>query len=69
VNVDQESVAAWIRAAFDPLEEVVSDGNSFFFFDPDHLFPSATIVTSDLYEAASDLGRPGIDRLNVGVRG
>jgi len=65
--VDEESVISWIRGSFDPLEHVVTDGNSFFFFDPDHMFPFATIVTNDLYDQASDLGRPGVIRLNVGV--
>jgi hypothetical protein len=65
--MDEESVVAWIRGSFDPLEHVFSDGNWFFFFDPGHLFPFATIVTNDLYDRASDLDRPGVFRLNVGV--
>ena len=65
--MDEESAIAWIRRSFDPLEHVVTDGNWFFFFDPDHMFPFATIVTSDVYDQESDLGRPGVYRLNVGV--
>ena len=65
--MDEESIVAWIRGSFDPLEDVVADGSWFFFFDPDHLFPFATIVTSDRYDAASNLERPGVYRLNVGV--
>jgi hypothetical protein len=65
--VDEESVVAWIQGSFEPLEHVVTDGNRFFFFDPDHLFPFATIVTNDRYDGASDLERPGVYRLNIGV--
>ena len=65
--MEPEDVVAWITNAFDPIEHVETDGNWFFFFDPDHLFPFATLVTNDLYDQASDLDRPGIYRLNVGV--
>ena len=34
VAVDEESVVAWIRGSFDPVEDVVTDDNRFFFFDP-----------------------------------
>ena len=65
--MDDEAVIAWIRGSFDPLEHVVADDNWFFFSDPDHMFPFATIVTNDLYDQASDLERTGVYRLNVGV--
>jgi hypothetical protein len=45
----------------------------FFFHVPgdglpkDHRFPFATLVTSDEYDRFSDLNRPGVFRLNVGV--
>jgi hypothetical protein len=49
-------------------------GDSFFFYDPDgdpedRRMPFATIVTSnyDGFDTASDLGRPGVFRLNVAV--
>src|SRR4051812_39855482 len=50
-------------------------GDSFFFYDPnrdipaDRRFPFATIVTKDYgeFDRASDLNRPGVFRLNVGV--
>ena len=67
VAVDEESVVAWIRGSFDPVEDVVTDDNRFFFFDPDHMFPFATVVTNDRYDQASDLDRPGVYRLNIGV--
>ncbi len=50
-------------------------GDSFFIFDPDRnlddvrRFPFATIVTKDYgdFDNASNLDRPGIFRLNIGV--
>jgi hypothetical protein len=65
--MESEDVVAWILGAFDPIEHVETDGNWFFFFDPDHLFPFATLVTNDLYDGASGLDRPGVYRLNIGV--
>ena len=53
----------------------VSWGDSFFFYDPDgdpsidRQMPFATIVTNDYdgSDTASDLNRPGVFRLNIGV--
>src|SRR5262249_8802349 len=43
-------------------------GGTFFFVGPDRSLPFATLVTSDEYDQASDLSRPDVFRLNVGVR-
>ena len=50
-------------------------GDTFFSYDPDrnlepqHRFPFATIVTKDYgdFDRASNLDRPGVFRLNIGV--
>ncbi|HEX8693849.1 MAG TPA: DUF6194 family protein [Longimicrobium sp.] len=50
-------------------------GDTFFIYDPDgdlppqHQFPFATIVTRDYgdFDRASNLDRPGVFRLNIGV--
>ena len=50
-------------------------GDTFFIFDPNHdlpdtrRFPFATIVTKDYagFDELSDLDRPGVFRLNIGV--
>jgi Family of unknown function (DUF6194) len=65
--MDEDAVASWIDGAFERTDHVVTDGSWFFFYDPDHLFPFATLVTTNLYDQASDLDRPGVYRLNVGV--
>lgn len=65
--MDEASVVEYITGAFDAVEQVETDGNRFFFYDPAHKFPFATIVTSNLYDRASDLDRPGVYRLNIGL--
>src|SRR5919201_1444819 len=52
----------------------VAWGDSFFFYDPDgkpsaRRMPFATIVTKDYdgFDTASNLNRPGVFRLNIGV--
>ncbi len=44
-------------------------GDTFFFRDPERKHPFATIVTKDYpgFDAASDLDRPGVYRVNVSV--
>jgi hypothetical protein len=53
----------------------IAFGDTFFIYDPDrtlapkHRFPFATIVTKDYgdFDRASNLNRPGVIRLNIGV--
>ena len=71
--MEQDTLAQYIVETLDGVDVVTADGNSFFFYNPpgtsppDHNFPFATIVANDLYDQASDLDRPGVYRLNVGV--
>jgi hypothetical protein len=44
------------------------NGDTFFFTDPKRFFPFATLVHGDDHDQASNLGRPGVFRLNIGVR-
>ncbi|MGL4461171.1 MAG: DUF6194 family protein [Planctomycetia bacterium] len=39
----------------------------YFFNDPERMHPFATIVAGDEHDQASDLSRPGVFRLNIGV--
>jgi uncharacterized protein DUF6194 len=65
--MDEASVREYIIRSFPDIEVVDASGGSFFFTDPAKKFPFATLVTSDEYDQASDLNRPGVWRLNVGV--
>jgi hypothetical protein len=56
-------------------EPAIAVGDTFFIYDPDRdlaperRFPFATIVTKDYgdFDCASNLNRPGVFRLNIGV--
>jgi hypothetical protein len=71
--MEQETLAQYIVDTLDGIDVVTADGNAFFFYNrpgtspPDHRFPFATLVTNDLYDQASNLDRPGVYRLNLGV--
>src|SRR4051812_2881777 len=55
------------------VDVVVDSDNSFFFYNPDssvppdHRFPFATIMTNDLNDEFSNLNRPSVFRLNIGI--
>lgn len=70
--MDQES----LRRAIAGMEGVAVDEAMdafFFFYDPEGInpanqtYPFATLVTTAAHDQASDLDRPGVYRLNVGV--
>lgn len=65
-----ESLTRYILETFEGAEVQVVEayGASFFFFGEERMFPFATIVTrDDDYDAYSNLSRPDVVRLNVGV--
>lgn len=70
----EESEIITAITALGQVDHVETDGNHFFFFDPgpplgtDRRLPFATLVTTDAYDRASNLDRPGVYRLNLGVK-
>lgn len=73
VSVDAAEIARYITETFEGVDTVEAAGDSFFFYDPgrtlrpDRRMPFATLVTSDAHDQVSDLNRPGVYRLNIGV--
>ncbi len=68
--MDPVEVVRLIRESLEDVETVEANGDTFFFVgtEPDdQRMPFATLVTSDFNDAASDLTRPGVYRLNIGV--
>jgi hypothetical protein len=78
--MDEASITQYIAETFAGVDvEIGNDGiaagDSFFIYDPERnlagnrRFPFATIVTKDYgeFDNASNLDRPGVFRLNVGV--
>jgi hypothetical protein len=72
-RMDEISISRYISETFQGVDVVVTAGNSFFFFNPggdipsDYRFPFATLMTNDINDQSSNLDRPGVFRLNVGV--
>ena len=65
--MDEAAIAKYITDTFAGVETSSAYGATFFFFDPTKMFPFATITATDENDTASDLNRPGVFRLNVGV--
>src|SRR4051794_23583580 len=78
--MDQEAIVEYIRATFESVDiqqpvDGPGAGDTFFIYDPrgdlepKQQFPFATIVTKNYgdFDNASDLDRPGVFRLNIGV--
>ncbi len=78
--MDQDAIIQYVMDTFTGADvERPTDGpgagDTFFSYDPHHdlaperRFPFATIVTKDYgdFDEASDLNRPGVFRLNIGV--
>jgi hypothetical protein len=65
--MDEAAITKHITDSFPGVETVTAMGATFFFYGSDHKFPFATIVTGDEHDQASNLSRPGVYRLNVGV--
>jgi hypothetical protein len=62
-----------VLAAFPGTLLVEANGDLFAIYDPDSDYEQhprqgwATVVTSNAYDSASDLDRPGVYRLNIGL--
>ena len=71
--MNEAAISQYITETFEGVDVVTDSGNSFFFYNPDknvppdHRFPFATLVTSDLYDQFSNLNRPSVFRLNIGI--
>jgi len=66
--LDDQAVSRYITETFADVETTTNFGYTFFFYRDDHLLPFATIAVSDNeYDRVSNLDRPGVFRLNVGV--
>ena len=65
--MDEDAITQAIIATFEGIHPITADGNTFFFYDPERKFPFATLVTNDAYDQASNLNRPSVFRLNIGI--
>ena len=71
--MNELEVSRYLPEAFAGVDVVVEAGNHFFFYNPDpnvppdHMFPWATLMVNDVNDPFSNLDRPSIYRLNIGV--
>ena len=71
--MNEAQMSQCIPEMLEGVDVVVASGDSFFFYNPDsnvppdHMFPFVTLVTSDINDQFSNLNRPSVFRLNIGV--
>jgi hypothetical protein len=66
--VEESFITSYITDTFENVETTVNMGYRFFFYKDDHMHAFATIASTDNeYENISDLDRPGVYRLNIGL--
>ena len=66
--MDETFITSYITSTFENVETDVNLGYTFFFYRDDHMHAFATIAsTGNEYEKISNLDRPGVYRLNIGV--
>lgn len=64
---DPQTITNHIRETYPDAVVLEMSGTWFFSLDEKHFPNFATIVTTDEHDAASNLSRPGVFRLNIGV--
>jgi len=66
--IDEASITSYITDTFENVETTVNMGYTFFFYRDDHMHAFATIASNgNEYEKISNLDRPDVYRLNIGV--
>ncbi len=71
--MDETAVREYIRHMGEGINILSASGDSYIYYDPtggvapDYRFPFATLITGDRHDQASNLDRPDVYRLNVGV--
>ena len=68
MTIDEAAIANYITETFPGVETTTAYGYTFYFYGSDHRLPFATMASSDNeYDRISNLDRPGVFRLNMGV--
>jgi len=67
-SMDELSITHYITSTFTNVETTTNFGYTFFFYGADHKLPFVTLAAADnYYDRVSNLDRPGVFRLNIGV--
>jgi len=71
--MNETEMSQYIIDTFQGVDVVINSDNSFFFYNPDstlppdHMFPWLTLMINDENDQFSQLDRPSVYRLNIGV--
>jgi hypothetical protein len=66
--MDEKDITDYIMNTFVGVETTTALGYTFFFYGPERMLPFTTIATADNEgDRVSNLDRPGVFRLNIGV--
>jgi len=66
--MNESSVVDYITKTFPEVETSTAFGYTFFFYKSERKLPFATLISSDQdYDRVSNLDRPGVFRLNIGI--
>ncbi|HSJ86102.1 MAG TPA: DUF6194 family protein [Anaerolineales bacterium] len=66
--MNESAVVDYITKTFPEVEATSSLGYTFFFYRSERKLPFATLIASDYdYDRISNLDRPGVFRLNIGI--
>ena len=66
--MNESTVVNYILKTFPEVETTLSFGYNMFFYSSDRVLPFATLISSDYdYDRISNLDRPGVFRLNIGI--
>ena len=66
--IDESFIKSYVTSTFEDIEADVNLGYTFFFYRDDHMHAFTTIASNgNQYEKISDLDRPGVFRLNIGL--
>lgn len=66
--MNASSMADSITSAFPGVETATAFGYTLFFYRSERKLPFATLISSDqAHDRVSDLDRPGVYRLNIGI--
>ncbi len=67
--MDEAAVTQYLMDTFAGVETTTAYGYTFFFYGQERKLPFATLASTDNeYDRVSKLDRPGVFRLNIGVR-
>ena len=67
-SMDETTIAKYITDTFTGVETTDAFGYTFFFYKSERKLPFATLAATDNpYDQVSNLDRPGVFRLNIGV--